>query len=168
MDGKIKFLRYFTYVLEIVIFYVLSGIPGFLPSIMGVKPLLILPVAITIAVFEKEIPAMIFGLVCGALCDIGYTDAIGFYTISLTILCFFFGYCARNYFVTNFANAMAIGFTTIPVLICLYFLFFVNGAVPHAGQLFLRHYITRILYTAVFLPPLFFLNRLLHTSMSDR
>ena len=168
MEGKIKILRYFTYALEIVILYVLSGIPGFLPAINGVKPLLILPVAITIAVFEKEIPAMAFGLACGALCDIGYSDTIGFYTISLTILCFFFGYCARNFFVTNFSNAMAIGFTTIPILISLYFLFFVNGTVPHAGDLFLRHYIIRILYTAVFLPPLFFLNRLLHTSMSDR
>lgn len=168
MEGKIKILRYFTYVLEIVIFYVVSGIPGFLPPILGVKPLLLLPVAVTIAVFEKEIPAMFFGLICGAFCDIGYSDAIGFYTISLTILCFFFGYCTRNFFVTNFGNAMAIGCATVPALICLYFLFFVNGTMPHAGEHFVRHYLVRILYTAVFLPPLYYLNRLLHTSMSDR
>lgn len=168
MDGKLKTLRYITYVIEIILLYVLSGIPGFLPQILGVKPLLLIPVAVTIAVFEKEVPAMIFGLVCGALCDIGYTSSIGFYTVALTILCFFFGYCARNFFVTNFANAMAIGGVTVVVLLCLYFFFFVSGTMPNAGAHFLRHYLIRILYTAVFLPPLFFLNRLLFTSMNDR
>lgn len=167
MEGNLKILRYITYVLEIIILYVLSGVPGLFPAILGVKPLLLLPVAVTIAVFEKEIPAMIFGLVCGALCDIGHTASLGFYTVALTILCFFFGYCARNFFVTNFANAMAIGGATVLVLLCLYFFFFVNGTMPLSGAHFLRHYLVKILYTAVFLPPLFFLNRLLRTSMSN-
>ena len=167
MDGNIKILRYITYVLEIILLYVLSGIPGFLPAILGVKPMLLIPVAVTIAVFEKETPAMIFGLLCGALCDVGNSDSIGFYTVSLTILCFFFGYCARNFFVTNFANASAIGGATIVVLICFYFLFFVSGSMPHAGAHFIRHYLIRILYTAVFLPPLYFLNRLLRKSMTN-
>ncbi len=168
MEGNLKILRYITYSLEILLLYVFSGIPGFLPQILGVKPLLLLPVAVTIAVFEKEIPAMAFGLVCGALLDIGYTDSLGFYTVALTILCFFFGYCARNFFVTNFANAMAIGGATVLALISLHFLFFVSGTMPHAGLHFLKHYLVRILYTAIFLPPLFFLNRLLRTSMSER
>lgn len=166
MDSKLKTLRYITYAIEIIVLYVFSGIPGFLPSILGSKPLLLLPVAVTIAVFENEVPAMFFGLACGVLCDIGFSDRIGFYTIALTVLCFFFGYCARNFFVTNFANAMAIGGVTVVVLICLHFLIFFGGSdMPNLGGHFLRHYLTRILYTAIFLPPLFFLNRLLRASM---
>ena len=168
MDSKLKNLRYITYALEIILLYVISGVPGLLPSISGTKPLLLLPVAVTIAVFEKEVPAMIFGLSCGALCDLGFSDKIGFYTIALTLLCFAFGYCARNFFVTNFANAMAIGGTTVVVLLCIHFLiYYANGDFPNAGAHFLRHYLVKILYTGVFLPPLFFLNRLLRSTIDN-
>ncbi len=168
MDGKLKTLRYITYAIEILLLYVVSGIPGLLPSVLGVKPLLLLPVAVTIAVFEKEVPAMLFGLACGVLCDLGFTDKIGFYTISLTLLCFIFGYCSRNFFVTNFANAMAIGGATVAVLLCLHFLiFFSNSDFPNAGAHFLRHYLIKILYTGLFLPPLFFLNRLLRSTIDN-
>lgn len=125
---------------------------------------MLLPVAITIAVFENEIPAMVFGLICGALCDIGTSDKIGFYAVALTILCFVFGYCARNFFVTNFANAMAIGVISIIALLCIYFLFF-SASVDYAGTHFLRHYLVRIVYTLIFLPILFFLNKLLRTAV---
>ena len=168
MDGKLKALRYITYAIEIILLYVISGIPGFLPAILGVKPLLLLPVAVTIAVFEKETTAMFYGLACGALCDLGFTDKIGFYTIALTVLCFFFGYCARNFFVTNFANAMAIGGATVTILLCLHFFIFCTGSgMPYAGVHFLRHYLIKIIYTAVFLPPLFFLNRLLRSAVDN-
>ena len=162
MAGKLKVLRYIAYTIEILLFYIICGIPGFLPTISGIKPLLLLPIAITISVFENEITAMSFGLVCGALCDIGSSDRIGFYTVALTILCFFFGYCTRNFFVTNFANAMAIGCTTIAILLCLYFLFFCAGTkTPDAGAHFVRHYLARILYTIVFMPLFYWLNKLL-------
>lgn len=126
--------------------------------------MLLLPVAFTIAVFENEIPAMVFGLICGALCDVGSYDKIGFYTIALTILCFVFGYCARNFFVTNFANAMAIGVSATAILLCLYFLFFCAG-MQYAGTHFLKHYLVKIIYTVLFLPLLFLLNKLLHIAI---
>lgn len=166
MNSNLKILRYISYAVEILLFYVISGIPGLLPPIFGIKPVLLLPIAITIAVFENETTAMFCGLFCGALCDVSISGRIGFYTVALTILCFFFGYCARNFFVTNFANAMAIGTTTIFVLFCLYFVLFRAGTVTEqAGLHFIKHYFVRILYTAVFLPPFFWLNKLLRTTM---
>ncbi len=168
MDGKLKFLRFIAYAIEIVLLYVISGTPGFMPEILGVKPLLLLPVAITIAVFENETPAMIFGCICGALCDIGFDTHIGFYTIALTLLCFAFGYTARNFFVTNFVNAMVIGTVTITVLLILHFLIFCTGKdIPNAGGHFVRHYLIKILYTLLFLPPLYWFNRLFRSSMVE-
>lgn len=168
MEGKLKFLRYIAYVIEVLVLYVLSGTPGFLPEIMGVKPLLLLPVAITIAVFESEVTAMVFGLVCGILCDIGFGTNIGFYTITLTILCFAFGYCARNFFVTNFVNAMVIGGVTTTALLIIHFLIFCAGSdMPFTGNHFVRHYLTKIVYTLIFLPPLFWFNRLFRSQMKE-
>ncbi len=168
MEGKLKFLRFVAYAIEIVTLYVLSGTPGFLPEILGVKPLLLLPVAITIAVFESEVTAMIFGVICGSLCDIGFGTSIGFYTIALTLLCFAFGYAARNFFVTNFVNAMVIGSVTTTVLLFIHFLIFPAGSdMPNLGGHFVRHYLVKILYTLLFLPPLFWFNRLFRSSMVE-
>lgn len=168
MEGKLKFLRYVAYAIEVAVLYVLSGTPGFLPEILGVKPLLLLPVAITIAVFESEVTAMIFGLICGCLCDIGFGTNIGFYTIALTILCFAFGYAARNYFVTNFVNAMVIGAVTVTVLLFIHFLIFNAGNdMPNLCGHFVRHYLIKILYTLLFLPPLYWFNRLFRSSMVE-
>lgn len=168
MEGKLKFLRFVAYAIEIIVLYVLSGTPGFMPAILGVKPLLLLPVAITIAVFESEVTAMIFGLICGCLCDIGFSTNIGFYTIALTVLCFAFGYAARNFFVTNFVNAMVIGSVTVTVLLVVHFLIFSAGSdMPNSGGHFVRHYLIKILYTLLFLPPLFWFNRLFRSQMIE-
>lgn len=168
MEGRLKFLRFFAYGLEIVILYVLSGIPGFLPSFSGNKPALLIPVALTIAVFESEIPSMIIGMVCGMLLDTGFTASIGYYTLTLTVICFIIGYCARNFFVTNFLNAMVIGaLTTLALLLIHFVIFTLLAKTPDAGLYFLKHYFLRIIYTLIFLPPLFYFNRLFMSSMKE-
>lgn len=168
MEGKLKFLRYVAYGLEILILYILCGIPGFLPSFLSIKPLILLPVALTIAVFENEIPAMIIGLVCGMLLDIGASTSIGFYTVSLTVLCFFLGYCQRNFFVTNFVNATVIGLGSIFGLLLINFLIFgVFKGTPDLGPYFLQYTLLRFVYTAIFLPPLFWFNGLFRSSMKE-
>lgn len=168
MERRHRFLRYFAYSLEIIILYVLTGTPGLMPEIFGSKPCLMLAAALSIAVFESETVAMSFGFVCGALTDIGYTGKIGFYTVVLTLLCFAIGYCARNFFVTNLLNASIIGVVSITVLLIVHFWINISLAeVEHAGMHFLMHYLSRIIYTSVFFVPLYFLSKLLCTTMKE-
>ncbi len=168
MEKRRSFLRYFAYSLEIIILYVIVGTPGFLPEIFGSKPCILLPVALTIAVFESETVAMSFGFVCGVFTDIGFSGKIGFYTVILTLLCFAIGYCARNFFVTNLLNASIIGIGSIALLILIHFWLYVTLAdVPEAGTYFVRHYISRIIYTGAFFVPLYFLGKLLCTALKN-
>ncbi len=169
MDGKLKFLRYVAYALEIVILYVVSGIPNFMPSLFGAKPMLLLPVALTIAVLENEVPAMFLGMTCGILIDTGADARIGYYTFLLTVLCFVLGYCQRNFFITNFLNATIIGVLSVFGLLCLHFLLFcVFKGTEDLGQVFLKHYLVRFLYTIIFLPPLYWFNRLFRSTIRIR
>lgn len=168
MDKNQKLLRHIAYSIEILLIFLLSGAPQLIPSILGVKPVLLLPVALTIAVFEGEIPAMIYGCVCGILMDVGFTNDIGFYTVLLTILCFIFGYCASNFFVTNFVNAMVIGASSVVALLLVhFFIFSICTGDPHAGTHFVRHYLLKIGYTLIFLPVFYWFNKLFVTSMKD-
>ena len=168
MEKRRNFLRFFAYSLEITILYILSGTPLLLPEIFGSKPCLLLPVALTIAVFESETVAMSFGFVCGVLTDIGFSGKIGFYTVVLTLLCFAIGYCARNFFVTNLLNASIIGIVSITLLILIHFWLNVSlQGIPDAGAQFVKHYISRILYTGAFFVPLYFLGKLLCSTMKN-
>lgn len=168
MEGKLKFLRYAAYGLEILILYIFCGIPGFMPAFLSIKPLLLLPVALTVAVFENEIPAMIIGLVCGLLLDTGAGTSVGFYTVTLTALCFFLGYCQRNFFVTNFVNATVIGLASIFSILLLNFLIFgVFKGMPDLWLYFLQYTLLRFVLTGIFLPPLFWFNRLFRSSMKE-
>ncbi len=164
MNSKLRFLRFLAYVLEILIFYVISGIPNLLPSLFGSKPIILLSVALTVAVFEHEVPAMFMGLVCGILIDLGVDTHIGYYTVVLTVLCFALGYCQRNFFVTNFTNATVIGVCSVLGVLLLHFLIYqVFTGAPDLGEVFLKQYLIRFIYTALFIPVLFWLNRLFYS-----
>lgn len=168
MEKRRNFLRFFAYSLEIILLYILSGTPLLLPEIFGSKPCLLLPVALTIAVFESETVAMSFGFVCGLLTDIGFSGKIGFYTVVLTVLCFCIGYCARNFFVTNLLNASIIGVVSITLLILIHFWLNVSSLdIANTGEHFVRHYISRIVYTSVFFVPLYFLGKLFCSTMKN-
>ena len=94
--------------MEIILLYVLGTTPNLLPEIFGAKPTLLLCVALTAAIFEREIPAMVIGMICGILTDLGYSNGIGLFTISLTVICFIVGYAANNLVVATFTDLSAV------------------------------------------------------------
>ena len=58
-----RVIRCLAYTLELLVLFMLQETPGLLPPIYGVRPVLLLPAVIAIALFEEEIPAMAFGIV---------------------------------------------------------------------------------------------------------
>ena len=168
MDKKFTVVRYFAYGMEILLLFILQSTPNLIPELFGGKPLLLIPAAITIALFEPEIPAMFFGISSGILLDLGYGDNIGFYTVTLGVICFLLGWIFRDYMVVSFLNATA--FTTVITtgLICLYFLFFyIFAGKGEAGFYFVNHYISKIVYTFLCGVILYFLNKAIFRSLLD-
>lgn len=169
MEKKYTVFRYLAYSLEILIIYILQGTPFFLPEILGGRPVLLIPVALTMAFYENEIPAMFFGLACGSLIDIGTGGNVGFYAFMLTLICFAIGNIFRDYMVINFLNGMAFCGGIITGLICLQFLFFYvfQGRID-GGLYFAQHYISRILYTILLSPVFYLINKHLYKNLRDR
>lgn len=166
MERRYNALRYFAYSIEILLFYVIQGIPNVVPSAFGSKPCLLIPVAITIAMFEQERAAMIFGAICGILTDIGYDNRIGYFAITLCIICFFIGFVSQNVIVINVLNASIIGLLVVAAVLCLHFLLFhVSADYARLSDYFVKHYVARIVYTFLFVPAFYYLNRLLSNGM---
>lgn len=165
--GTASFFRYLSYVIEIILVHILSSTPNLFPELFGGKPTLLIVVAISIAVFEREISAMIFGLICGILIDFGFSNAIGTFTIGLTVICFILGYAANNIIVSRTWNMMLCSFVVILILFSLHFLFtyHLKGYGDDLNYI-LNHYVSRMIQTFIFSPLFYFLNKFLHTKFS--
>ena len=76
-----SFFRYLAYAVELILMFVLCTTPSLLPEIFGAKPALPICVALTAAVYEREIPSMILGMAAGIMTDLGFSNYIGVFTI---------------------------------------------------------------------------------------
>ncbi|MGN0459959.1 MAG: rod shape-determining protein MreD [Ruminococcus sp.] len=168
MDRKYTVLRYIAYGLEILIFYIIQGVPDLIPQVLGGKPLLLIPIALTIACFENEVPAMAFGIACGGMMDLGVGTHLGFYTIALAIVCFFIGYFAENYFNTKLLIVLIISAFMIPVLISLNFVInYILAGYSNSGYYFVHHILATMAYTFVTVPVFYGINRVLSRGFND-
>ena len=77
--------RYLVYGAIFVLLYVLQCMPGFL-EIGGVRPMLLIPAAVTLAMFEGEFGGGLYGALAGLLCGLSSPMLFGF--DGMLLLCF--------------------------------------------------------------------------------
>lgn len=166
--NRYNFVKYSAFTIEMLLCYIIQSTPGLCIPLFGGKPILLIPLALSIAVFEDEIPAIIFGLLCGLLADSGYSGAMGFYAICLSVLCFIASILMENYIRTNLLTTFIIGSIAVPVIIILQFLlFYVAMGYGSAWEYFLSHYLSRIIYTWVFVPVFYGMNRFIAAKTAE-
>ena len=159
--------RYLAYTIEIILVYILTTTPRLLPEFFGAKPCLLLCCVVTIAIFEREIPSMVFGIVCGVLIDLGYSNSIGVFTITLTLLCFVIGYAANNLIRANFSNFIICSFLVTASVFMLYFLFeYVFKGYPQPWVYFSKSLISRMAQTFICSILFYFINRFFYRVIS--
>ncbi len=165
---NVKFFRYLAYSLEIILFFVLASTPSLLPEIYGATPCLLISLAITIAVFEPPIESMFFGIVCGVLTDLGYSNSIGIFTVFMCIVCFALGFVSNNIIQAKFLNVMLTATVVISVVLSLHFLFAIAiKGYSDIGVYFVNHYISRIVQTILCTAVLYFVNKFIFDTLSD-
>ena len=155
-----KFIRYMAFLLEVLLCYVVQSTPGLSLEVFGGRPILLVPLALTIAVFEEEIPAITFGVICGLMADSGYSGPVGYYAIMLAVLCYIVSILMENYIHTNLRTTMIIATLSIPIIIFMQFvLFYVAMGYGNVWEYFLSHYVSRMVYTWAFVPLFYAVNR---------
>lgn len=169
MKEKFTILRYITYSVVIFLLYILQGVPNLIPEIYGGKPVLLIAFALVISRYEKEIPATAFGFASGVLCDLGVSNTVGYFTIALTIVCYFQCLLLNNVVVKNFINSMLLSLVSIVLVISLYFVFFyIMQGFDHALYYFTNHYLSRIIYTFICYVPLYFINKFIYYELNEK
>ncbi len=160
MEKRYKLFRYFAYVIEIVIVFIVQETPGLIPSVFGARPVLLIPVALSIAMFETETAGMGFGLFCGLLIDFGFGSTLGFHGLFLAVMCYIIGLMIVNLLRTNVVTAIFVAAAALAVIFLLQWLFFfVFKGYSDSSYVLLTHYIPKYGYTLVLTPILYYFNR---------
>ncbi|MGN0687047.1 MAG: hypothetical protein ACI4KA_02955 [Oscillospiraceae bacterium] len=108
------FLRWLFYAIVLLLFYLWETNP----LIRGFCPLLIIPLATSVAMHEGELAAGVFGVFCGLMLDMASGTILGFSSLWLLAACpvisLLSQFCVRvnafSHFVLNFAVALSVGF----------------------------------------------------------
>lgn len=159
-------LRGMAYGAEFLLLYLLQQVPGLFPEISHSLPVLLIPAVVTVAFFEKEVPAMVCGLFCGLLMDFGSGSFLGAKALEIAIGGYCVSFLASEFLKTNLLSAVVSTLALGGILSFLQWIFtaFFPGS-SESGYLLLYHLLPRTLYTAVFAVPLYYLNRFLATRL---
>ena len=168
MTVKDKILKYGGFVVLVTLVYALTDARGVLPVWVGVKPLVMIPLIICIAMFEGDVTGAAMGAYAGALMDAGNMGVFGFSAILLMLCGFTAGILITYLMRNNVFTALLLCSGTVFIYGFLYWFFF-YAIVRYASafHVFIRYFIPAMLYTAVCMPIfyfiyLFFIRRLRH------
>lgn len=156
-----------AYALEMIILYVIQFSPDAFPKVYGVVPNFLLLFAVSVAVLEGEIYGVFVGAFAGFLMDNAGNKAFGFNALVVALICYGCGllvvYLMRNTLLTS----VILGFCSLTVLgIIRWFFFYVIWGYPDLWTELVRVALPTILYSIVFMPVIFLLNRVITTHLS--
>lgn len=159
-DNKALYLRRLIFGAVILITALLQNTEGFFPSFFGAEAFLLIPTCVCIAMFEREISGLFFGLFAGALWDMCALNSWGYNAIVLTIIAFACGalikYIMRNNLVTAF---LLCGCSVFLYSLLVWLTVFIFNGYSSAVRVLFTFYLPSTLYTLIFLPIYYFLVR---------
>ncbi len=162
-------VRYLGYTIEIVVLFVLQETPGLFPELSGARPVAVIPAVLCIAMFEKETPALFFGLLGGLLIDFGAGSVLGYHGLLMAAACFAVSLMAANLFQTNFLTAFltcTVAGASMTVLEWVFFFVLYGYAYP--AYALRAHYLPIYFYTLALTPLAYYFNRALALQLRSK
>lgn len=134
----------------IVLSAVLQNTPGVMPRMFSANAMLLIPVVISIAMFESEVVSLVFGLIAGFLWDATSSEGHFYHSIVLCIAAFFISMLVRRRVRNTLFGSMVLTFATVFIHNTFYWLLFVF--IPNsqgAGGAYFSFYFLSCIYTVL-------------------
>lgn len=134
----------------IVLAALLQNTPGVMPQMFSANAMLLIPVCISIAMFESEIVSLAFGLIAGFLWDFTASEGYFFHSLVLCIATFFVSMLVRRRVRNTLFSSMVLTFMTTFLHNTFYWILFV--LIPQsqgAGGAYFRFYFLSCIYTVL-------------------
>lgn len=155
-ENKEEYKKRAIFALLILFTAILQNTNGLFPKIGNASAMLLIPLTVSIAMFERDVPGMMFGLLAGFAWDFYSAHIDGYYIIFLTCTGYACSYLISRYMRNNIVTAMV--YSSVFSFLCsgLYWLLFsVRGSGSGVGMLYVKIYLVSTLYT-VALTPLYY------------
>ena len=155
---KSKWFIFIFYFVVILVLTALQSTPH-LFEIFGVKPMLLLPFALAVAIHKGEIAGAVISIICGLLFDISIASPFGAYAFLFMVFGVGVGLLSRlllqkawfNYSVLVFISSFLIQFFD-------FFFNFILYGYTDIFTIFLTHHLPCAIYTALISPIFYFLT----------
>lgn len=154
-QAKLRKFKWVVYTLLLLLFYVLQTTP-LLFQIRGIKPVLIVPYVICIALFENEAAAAAFGVAGGLFWDISGNTAFGYKAIILMCCCIAVSLLVMYLMRNNLLNALF--FVAVVMVIeelLTFFLYYFLWGYKNSYIILLKYTLPTICYTIIIVVPVY-------------
>lgn len=133
---------------------------GLFPKPWGIPAMLMVPVVISIGMFERETAGMFFGLFAGMLIDTFSSETVCFHSVMLTAAGYFSGVLITRLLRNNLKTCLLLNMVFLFVYNTLFYLInyhrTVDDFIPYA---YLDVYVASVFYTMVFVPFVYWIIR---------
>ena len=124
---------------------------GLLPSVLGAPAMALVPLTVCIAMYERSIPGMCFGVLAGLLWDFATSGGDGFFAVILTATGFFSGMLVTFVFRNNIRSALIISFLSLSICNISYWVIFIlRKGYEGAFDVLFTRYLPSVLYSLVY------------------
>lgn len=156
---NIVFRRVF-FVIFILIIALIQNTPHFSVTVWGIEVFLLIPLVVCVSMFEKIIPAAIFGLLAGSLWDINVSIGDGFYALFLSFVAASCSMMINYYMRNNLSTAALLCGIALLLYILIHWLCFVVFRGIEGGVFtIISFYLPSAFVSLIFLVPLYAIVR---------
>lgn len=168
-DNKNTYIRRLLLAAGLVIVALLQNTNGLLPSFLGIRAMPLVSAVVCIAMFEREMTGMFFGLFAGLLWDSAASTHGHLHAVLLTVIAFACSALITHLFRNNFITATLFtgGALLIYNIICI-IRDLVIGSHMDAAYTILTFYIPSGAYSLLFVAVFYFLVRAAEKKFPDR
>ena len=163
-NNKPKYILYGIYAVILVLTAILQNSKGGMPEIFGARAFLLLPACVSIAMFEREIAAAVFGVFAGVLWDVSL-GSDGFNAFLLLLICATCSLLISHFMRNNILTALVLGAGSVAIYNVIYVIInlIADGAGISVKQL-ITFYLPSSVYTLIFVPIFYFLTSWVYSS----
>ena len=162
--GWKPFLRWLCYFLILLFFFMLmSG--GFFPRW---QPIFIIPLAIAVAMHEREFGSAIFGVFCGFMIDIACGNLFGMSSVWLMPCALAVSLLVMHLMRPNFINHAWMAAATCLIMAFMeYFFKYFIWDFPNSGIILKNYIIPSYIWAVLFSPAVYFLVKAVYIRFGD-
>lgn len=168
-DNKNLYIRRALFIGLLVLTAAFQHTKGAVPSIFGARAFLLVPLAVCIAMFEKSLGGLSFGLLAGVLWDFATVRGDGFYAVMLTLAGYTAG-AATVYLMRNniFSALILSSGASLFVSVGYWLIFIFLKGYADAWKILFDFYLPSAIYTLAFTVVYYYLVSFIVKATTDK